>query len=145
MSESLEVRLRWEFELALSMNKDLLIENLRALLANDIPLAEGDFLQFELFAWDGLEICCCETSGVILPAFCLDAALPDDWWDRTSRGDINSDVIMNDPLCRWFADCWSEVVGPPMFSPAYLFYHEYPGAYDLESRRWLSRDEPLGG
>jgi hypothetical protein len=136
-------RLRAELLAALAANSVRLCDALCRELARPISLEPGRPLQFEIDPFF-YGISCCATEAAMFGDW-LDAALPDDWFERTEQSLGGWHGIICDELCPWFADCWAAVGGPARFRPAYLFFHGYHGdQYDLEKRRWLMSAKAFG-
>lgn len=144
MAEANTGELRAELLAALSANTGRLCDAMRVDLARPITFAQGRFLRFEIDPFS-YGIYSCATEEVLLDDW-LDAALPGDWFERAENALGGWGELIAAELCPWFADCWQAVGGPPRFSPAFLFFHgHHLYLYDLESRRWLSAAEALGG
>ena len=135
MAEAATSALRSELSAALSAAGDRLRDALRAELARTATLEEGQCLQFEIDPYF-FGISSCATEEIILPGNWLDQALPADWFERAEAAEGGWNLISRE-LCPWFAECWQAVGGPAVYSPAYLFFHDYNREqYHLEHCRW---------
>ena len=143
MAEASEV-LRSELLSVLAANGPRLCDGLRAELARPHPEQPGRPLQFEADPWSwGMTSTASEE-----PVFDDDRLadeLPADWFARCEAAGVNWDGLLSDEVCPWFAGCWQLVGGPGLFSPAFLFLHDYHDQqYHLERRCWVSVAEAFG-
>ena len=137
-------RLRAELVAVLTANTDRLRQSLRAELAKPVEFEQGGYLQFEVDPWF-FGATSCATEEIILPGDWLAEALPKDWFERAEAALESWNELISEEMCPWFAEGWQAVGGPAMFSPAYLFFHDYHyDQYNLEQKRWVSAAKEFG-
>jgi hypothetical protein len=133
--------MRAELVAALAANKPRLCDGLRAELARSVKLEPGRCLQFEADPWSWGVSSCASEEPIITDDW-LTRTLTWEWFERAEAAGVNYDAMISDELCAWFARCWREVGGPALFSPAFLFFHDYHDQqFDLETSRWLPAAE----
>jgi hypothetical protein len=136
--------LRAELVAVLAANTARLCDGLRTELARSVKLEAGRRLQLEVDPWSWGVSSCASEEPVITDDW-LSRALTWEWFERVETAGANSDVMISDELCPWFARCWHEVEGPARFSPAFLFFHDYHDQqFDLEQSRWVPTEEAFG-
>lgn len=136
MAEDAATTLRRELLAALAANSVRLSDGLRAELARSVAPEKGRPFQFEIDPWSW-DITSCASEEPIISNDWLTDALTWEWFERAEANQVESNAMIWEELCPWFADGWQAVAGPTRFSPAYLFFHGYHDQqYHLERRCW---------
>ncbi len=142
MSRSDERRLRSELKRGLDANAERLREAFRGVVADPFPVPEGRPLHFEIDP-DSFRLTVGETD--LLPGWWLHQELPRAWFDHVEETGQIPAMVVADALLPWLSEQWDDVGGRWTHSPAYAFWSGFEVRYDLESRRWLTVSQFLGG